>query len=293
MRGSLEGMSARGASWSGGSCNVLIVACALLSFGVEGSRAAELIVRPDGTGDFPTIQEAVNAAAEGDTVRLTAGVFTGTGNRDIRFFGKAILVAGASSALTRIDLAGELVRGFVFDAGETTKSQVSDLAIANGVHPDGGAVLVASASPTISRCTFEGNVGTYLGVGSGGAIHATLSQARFVDCRFLGNSAGTGGAVVVQGFATVELEGCDFVGNRAESGLGGAVLLSGVGDASIVDCLFADNESFTGGGGLGLVDCGTVSLSGSTFVGNHVFVGYTEDRDGDGGGAIRIDGGRG
>jgi hypothetical protein len=54
--------------------------------------AAEHVVRPDGSGDFPTIQSAVDAAAEGDTILLDDGVFTGDGNRDIQLFGKDLVI---------------------------------------------------------------------------------------------------------------------------------------------------------------------------------------------------------
>ena len=44
---------------------------------VTGACADTWIVHPDGTGDAPTIHEAVAAAAPGDTVRVTAGTHTG------------------------------------------------------------------------------------------------------------------------------------------------------------------------------------------------------------------------
>lgn len=47
-------------------------------------------VRPDGTGDFPTIQEAIDRTVNGDLIVLTDGDFTGPGNRDLDFQGKSI-----------------------------------------------------------------------------------------------------------------------------------------------------------------------------------------------------------
>ncbi len=44
--------------------------------------ATTYTISPDGTGDFPTVQAAVNAAADGDIIELTDGTFTGDGNRD-------------------------------------------------------------------------------------------------------------------------------------------------------------------------------------------------------------------
>ncbi|GAF67705.1 unnamed protein product, partial [marine sediment metagenome] len=50
------------------------------------------VVTPDGTGDFPTIQAAVDYAVDYDIIELTDGTFTGNGNRDIDYQGKSITV---------------------------------------------------------------------------------------------------------------------------------------------------------------------------------------------------------
>ncbi len=60
------------------SCATLL----LLIYAASAS-AATYVVRPDGTGDFPTIQAAIDAVSAGDTIELTDGTFTGSGNRDI------------------------------------------------------------------------------------------------------------------------------------------------------------------------------------------------------------------
>jgi hypothetical protein len=54
------------------------------------SLAETFTVHPDGTGDYPTIQAAINVAVDGDVILLGDGVFTGSGNNEIEFLGKAI-----------------------------------------------------------------------------------------------------------------------------------------------------------------------------------------------------------
>jgi pectin methylesterase-like acyl-CoA thioesterase len=54
--------------------------------------AATYVVSPDGSGDFPTIQAAIDAAVDGGIIELTDGTFTGDGNRDIDYAGKSITV---------------------------------------------------------------------------------------------------------------------------------------------------------------------------------------------------------
>ena len=43
------------------------------------------------------LYSAINAAAHGDRIELTDGVFTGEGNRDLSYDGKQITIASESS----------------------------------------------------------------------------------------------------------------------------------------------------------------------------------------------------
>ena len=92
---------------------------------------ASYIVDDDGPADFDNIQDAVNYATNGDTIILQEGVYQGTGNRNIDFLGKAIVVKGTDPnnpvviANTVIDcqgISGSLRRGFYFHSGETRSS---------------------------------------------------------------------------------------------------------------------------------------------------------------------------
>ena len=56
------------------------------------SLGAIIIVDDDGPADFNNIQAAIDTANNGDTIEIQPGTYTGPGNRDIEFRGKAITV---------------------------------------------------------------------------------------------------------------------------------------------------------------------------------------------------------
>lgn len=69
---------------------------ALLFMLSASALAVTIIVSPDGSGDFPTIRTAIEAAEDGDVIGLTDGVFTGADNHNLRFNGKLLTVRSLS-----------------------------------------------------------------------------------------------------------------------------------------------------------------------------------------------------
>ncbi|HPQ41086.1 MAG TPA: hypothetical protein PLV45_12005 [bacterium] len=90
--------------------------------------AADLLV-PE---DYRSIQEAIDAAADGDRILVAAGTHFGNGFRGISFLGKAVTVEGAGMDQTVIDCE-QLDRGFDFQYGEGLDSTVRNLTIINGL----------------------------------------------------------------------------------------------------------------------------------------------------------------
>ena len=103
--------------------------------------------------DYPTIQDAIDEAYEGDTVMIAAGTYTGEGNTDVRTNGKGIVVMGAGPDNTIIDCAGS--RGFYMDyySREDSTTVIEGLTIINGE----SGILFAYSTPMLINLRFVNN----------------------------------------------------------------------------------------------------------------------------------------
>jgi hypothetical protein len=113
------------------------------------------VVCPDGTGDFPNIQAAINAAHDGDVIVLTEGTFSGPGNNEILFQGKAITVTSEIRGKSTVDYGGSEY-AFSFDNGEGPDCILDGVVITNHHSADGHmAIFCRNATPSISWCTLR------------------------------------------------------------------------------------------------------------------------------------------
>ena len=145
------------------SKNIAVVFVSLLM--VTICRADIIIVKDDGSGSYPTIQAAINAGSNGDIIELQPGIYSGRGNRDIDFDGKAITVRSINPsdfnivAATVIDCNGtedEYHRGFYFYNNEGPESAVKGVKIIRGYAEYGGAIYCdGDCSPTIINCIIK------------------------------------------------------------------------------------------------------------------------------------------
>jgi hypothetical protein len=94
--------------------------------------------------EYNTIQAAIDAAKEFDTVVVAPGRYTGDGNRDLDYKGKAITVRSIDPtdpnivAATIVDCNGtadDPHRGFYFYSGEDAESIIDGLTITSGYAP--------------------------------------------------------------------------------------------------------------------------------------------------------------
>ena len=118
--------------------------------------------------DYPTIQAAINAAVDGvDDVNVADNIYTGAGNTNLNFGGKAITVKSANGPANCIidcqAVAGR--QGFNFFNGEGAGSVVNGFTIINGNTFYGGGIECYRSSPTIFGCVIKDNHADFDGGG--------------------------------------------------------------------------------------------------------------------------------
>ncbi len=237
----------------------------------------ELTVNPDGSGDVPTIQDAIDLIAPGGTVYLGDGVFTGTGNHNLNAWGKDLTLRSLSlnPETCTIDCEGvppaprigrpqtpvnssgphlfpendriPLRIAMYIVSGESSAFTVEGISFTRGWNWDwyGGAIYIYGSAPTITNCIFYENTADGYG---GGAIAGEVSSPTIQGCTFFHNTAFWGGAVeILAPGSNAIIEDCYFYENLALYD-GGAL---NVYDGAVVDvqfCRFLRNTTMQVGG---------------------------------------------
>jgi hypothetical protein len=204
------------------------------------------------TAAHPTIQAGIDAANTGDTVLVANGTYTGNGNRNIDFGGKAITVKSVGdpeSCIIDVEGSGSNPgRGFYFHSSEGRNSVLSGFTITGGyieyANGNGGGIFIENnSSPTIKNCIIRQNMA------HGGGIYS-IGAPEISNCIIENNLAGPAyGGIFSKGPAIIK--DCIIRDNSAGHGTGG--ISAGEG-TTISNCSIIDNESSDGVGGISASD---------------------------------------
>ncbi len=249
----------------------LLFSLTVLFFAVCSSSAAtaDTILVP---GDFATLQAALDAAVNGDTILAADGTYTGAGNKNLDFHGKSITLRSENGpTLCIIDCEGD-GRAFYF-LGDGNQI-VDGFTVMNGYGDGGGAIFCdTDSAPIIRNCRFIGNDAF-----QGGGIYLNGSNAIISGCEFDSNSAGLHGGGIYAASSAPTIENSILSGNGALVG-GGAILLFS-SSSQIINCILDENLAEDYGGGISATNS-DVTLLNCTISGNTTF--------GDGGGVDSYD----
>lgn len=248
-----------------------IPASLLIVIGLRPSCLLAAVIRvPE---DYPSIREAIDVAQEGDTVRISDGIFSGENNKNLGWDASTRHLTiesenGPDNCI--IDCESSGCGFFFFNQGHTHADTVSGLTIRNGSAQMGGAVYCSRSAPYFQNCTFSNNTATDSAVGFGGAVYAIESGMKLENCRFIDNYAFRNGGGVYSASSTLEITGCMFTGNACYRDGGG--LSCYYSDLSISGCTFSGNTAQEKGGALLCLDANPV-IRGNIFSGNRAMFG--------------------
>jgi parallel beta-helix repeat protein len=222
-------------------------------------------------GDQPTIQAGIDAAISEDIVRVADGIYTGEGNRDIDFLGKAITVRSANGPENCIidcqGSEGDPHRGFFFHDHESRGSVLEGFTIRNGYNSPnanygGGIAIQSHAKPTIRNNIITENYG-----GNGGGISLYASAAPLITGnRIENNQAGSGGGVFGGADVSPTISDNLISGNSASYSGGGIRIQSGF--PIITGNTITDNDAVDGVGGLICLADPGATIIGNLIAGN-------------------------
>lgn len=231
-----------------------------------GSRAVPAPAQPgsilgvDSQGglNFTTIQAAIDAAQDGDRIKVWPGFY----KENIDFKGKRIEVfstsIGSASVVAATVIDGQQKGPVVKMIGiPDSGGLLAGFTIQNGLSDLGGGIHIGNCSPLIKRCVIQNNRAQGTGIphssgdplrpghwskASGGGIYCAKASPTIQDCIIRGNGVHSGqvsqGGGMASLFSSPKMIWCSFERNQAR---GGDLAFS-------VDDPFYYSTSATGGG---------------------------------------------
>ncbi len=232
---------------------------------------------------YSTIQEAIDAAEDGDEIIVDVGVY----KESIDFKGKDIVLRSTdpddSSIVDQTIIDGGGGGTVVsFRSGESEEAVLNGFTVTRG----SGIVISGGSTPLIKNNVIEDNEAEY---GAGLAIFD--SSPKIINNLILGNSGFLGGGIFVEESSPL-IEGNDITRNQAEMGsgvviisnsapellnntisdntaerLGGGVVVAVDSTPAIKDNLITDNVAERNGGGI-LIEESEPIIEENTITGN-------------------------
>lgn len=261
--------------------------------------------------DYPTIQEAIDAAESGDFVEVYEGSYaedlvvdidieigadggqveivgTHVVDEDLRISGIDFTGDGENPCFQVTAEAFEISMSKIIGCDGAIVATGTDLSLrgiafsGNGAHNGPGVLDLVDGTLYLLDSEISGNGTTY---GNAGAIEVT-GDVEVDDCLFSGNS-GYNGAGALQVTGDVLITESTFSGDTTTYGAGGALYAAG-GTVLIEDSGFRSHSAHNGGGAIATRGA-DVELVGVTFEDTRTTYGHGGALDASGGNFVRLE----
>ncbi len=244
--------------------SALLAASGSASLLAPGVRAASTLAVP---ATYPTIQAAIAAAADGDTVVVAPGTY----NERIDFLGKNIVVQSQAGRDTTVIDGGGSGVVVKMAAAATATPTLRGFTIRNGgggsgtddgaIDTSGGPALIENNLVTANHYCGEGAISAAF---SAATIRGNIISANSQS----GCSGGVGGgAIAIRGAGTVQVVGNTITGNSPGS-FGGAIALFAAGSPVIDGNVISGNTAGSQGGAIDIVNASNATITNNVFASN-------------------------
>jgi len=194
-------------------------------------------------GDFPTIQQAINASVSGDIIIVAPGTYpenivVGAAQNGIKIH------SSGGAGVTTIDGGAAGTVASFSSVGITT--ELIGFTLTNGLGTNGGGLSLSNANPKIDSNLIYNNVAKL-----GGGIYANHSSSTVSNNQISNNAAsaagGNGGGLYLENSSLLQVTSNGINGNSTV-GNGGAFFITGSSNASVNSNTITNNTADGNGG---------------------------------------------